>query len=337
MSKIKQKNSISILGAGNMGTALAHIIGSNGYKVKIWNYDGDVEPLDQINNFHENKKYLSGINLSLTVVAEKSLETCVSNTKIIFFVVPSNFVTEIIKRSAKFLSPKTICVDISKGLDNNSLDLITTVLKNNIPAHSRSLITSISGPAIAVDMVKGGFTAMNISSKNIEAIKLVKKVLCNDNLRLKETSDFIGTEVAGSFKNIYAIAIGMADHYEWPMNTKAAIIVLAIQEMSLIIKKMGGNEKTAVDLAGLGDLVGTALSSHSRNRRFGQCFPKHNNADLAAKEVGQVVEGINACKMTMLLAKKYKIKMPLAETVYQIIWKNIDSEKSLKKLLKQSF
>jgi glycerol-3-phosphate dehydrogenase (NAD(P)+) len=186
-------------------------------------------------------------------------------------------------------------------------------------------------------MAQGGFTAMNISSKKSEAIKSVKKVLCNDNLRLKEISDFIGTETAGSFKNIYAIAIGIADHYEWPMNTKAAIIVLAVHEMATIIKKMGGQEKTASDLAGLGDLIGTALSDSSRNRRFGQCFPKYLDKEVAAKEVGQVVEGVNACKIVLALTKKFKIKMPLAETVYQIVWKNAVPDKALKKLLKQSF
>lgn len=333
----KQNISITILGAGNMGTALAHIVGSNGYKVKIWNYEGDTEPLDQINDLHENKKYLAGVSLSNNIIVEKNLENAVHNAKIIFFVIPSGFITDIIKRTAKFISPKTICVDVSKGLDKKTLELTTTVFKKFLPSNSQSFITAISGPAIAVDMVKGGFTAMNISSKNNEAIKLVKKVLCNDNLRLKETPDLIGTEIAGSFKNIYAMAIGMADHYEWPMNTKAAIIVLAIQEMAAIIKKMGGHEKTATDLAGLGDLICTALSNQSRNRRFGQCFPKHLNKELAAKEVGQVVEGIEACKITLALAKKYKTKMPLAQTTYQIVWKNANPESSLKKLLKQSF
>lgn len=333
----KQKISITILGAGNMGTAIAQIIGSNGYQVKIWNYEGDVEPLTQITNLHENKKYLPGVILSQNVIAVNELENAVKNTKILFFVVPSNCMTEILKRVVKYISPKTICIDISKGLDEKSLKITTDIFKQYIPAHSRSFITSISGPSIAVDMVKGEFTAMNISSKNKIAVNLVKKVFCNDNLRLEETTDLIGTEIAGSFKNIYAIAIGIADYFEWPMNTKAAIVVLAVKEMSLIIKKMGGNEKTAIGLAGLGDLVATALSSHSRNRRFGQCLPKHPNKEDAAKEVGQVVEGINASKLTIALAKKYKVKMPLAETIYQIIWKNTDPETTIKNLLKKSF
>jgi len=333
----KQKISVTVLGAGNMGTALAQVIGSNGYNIKIWNYEGDSEPLDQINSLHENKKYLTGINLSHNVVAQKDLETAVRNTSVIFFVVPSSFMGDIIKRSSKFISPKTICVDVSKGLDEKTLEITTEIFKKYLPVHSRSYITSISGPAIAVDMVKGGFTAMNISSKNKTAIETVKKVLCNDNLRLKETADLVGVEIAGSFKNIYAIAIGIADCFEWPMNTKAAIIVLALEEMSEIIKKMGGKEKTASDLAGLGDLVATALSSHSRNRKFGQCFPKHPNKESAAKEVGQVVEGINACKITLALAKKYKVKMPLAQAVYQIVWKNANPEITIKKLLQKSF
>jgi glycerol-3-phosphate dehydrogenase (NAD(P)+) len=235
------------------------------------------------------------------------------------------------------MSPKTICVDVSKGVEEKTLNIMTSVIQKNIPSHSRPLVSTISGPAIAFDMANGDFTAMNISSKNSETIKFVKKVLCNDNLRLKETTDIIGTEIAGSFKNIYAIAIGIADYYHWPMNTKAAIIVLAIKEMRTIIKKMGGREEIVNDLAGLGDLIDTAFSVQSRNRRFGQCLPKHPNKESATKEIGQIVEGVSACKITLALAKKYKIKMPLAQAVYQIVWKNANPEITLKNILKQSF
>lgn len=328
------KIQVTVLGAGNMGTAIADIIGNNGYKVKLWNYEGDLEPLEQITAHRENKKYLAGIKLSHNIYPEKDLATAVKNSQIIFFVLPSNFISDLTKRVAPFISKKTVCVDTSKGFDETTLSLIPHVMQKNLPAHSRQLIVSISGPAIAVDMVKGAFTAMNIAGKNPMAIKLTKKVLVNDNLRLKETKDLIGAEVAGSLKNVYAIAIGISDCYGWPMNTKAAILVSALKEISLLVKKMGGKEETVFDLAGLGDLVATALSAHSRNRHFGECLPKHNDKDIAAKEVGQVVEGINTCKLAMALSKKYKVKMPLAEAIYKIVWKKEPANLTLKKFLK---
>ena len=331
---MSEKIQVTVLGAGNMGTAIANVVANNGFKVKIWNYEGDLEPLDQIINHHENKKYLPGIKLSHNIFPEKNLALAVKNSGIIFFVLPSNLINDLTKQVAPLIAKKTVCVDVSKGFDEKTLSLVPHMMKKNLPAHSRQLVVGVSGPAIAVDMSKGAFTAMNIAGLNPIAIKLTKKVLVNDNLRLKETKDLIGTEVAGSLKNVYAIAIGISDCYVWPMNTKAAILVCALKEISLLVKKMGGKEETVFDLAGLGDLVATALSTHSRNRYFGECLPKHNDKDIAAKEVGQVVEGINTCRLAMSLARKYKIKMPLAEAVYKIVWKKAPANLTLKKFLK---
>ncbi len=330
----KKNITVAILGAGNMGTALGQIIATNGYQIKLWNYAGDPEPLDQIIAHHENKKYLPGIKLSHNLKAEKDLEKAVRDSKIIFFVLPSNCIGGIIKCSAPFMSPGTVCVDVSKGLDTKTLDIITDVMKKMLPAHSRAQITTISGPAIAVEMVKGGFTAMNIASRSKNAVQLVKKILCNDNLRLKETQDIIGVELGGSFKNIYAIAIGICDFYKWPMNTKAAILVSGMKETSTLLQKIGGKEETVFDLAGLGDLIGTALSVHSRNRRFGEYLPESHNKDITLKKVGQVVEGVEACTTALALAKKHKVKMPLASAINKIINKGIPADITLKKFLK---
>lgn len=331
---MSKKIQVTVLGAGNMGTAIADVIGNNGFVVKLWNYEGDLEPLEQIAAHHENKKYLAGVKLSHNIIPEKDLALAVKNSSIIFFVLPSGFIGDLTKRVAPFISKKTVCVDTSKGFDEKTLAIVPVLMKKYLPMHSRKLVVSISGPAIAVDMAKGAFTAMNVAGEKQEAVNLTKKVLMNQNLRLKQNNDLIGTEVAGSLKNVYAIAIGISDCYGWPMNTKAAILVCALKEISGLIKKMGGKEETVFDLAGLGDLVATAMSTHSRNRRFGECLPKHTSKDSAAKEVGQVVEGIKTCQLALALAKKYKIKMPLAEAIYNIVWKNAPADITLKKYLK---
>ncbi len=324
---------VTVLGAGNMGTALANIIANNGFVVKLWNYEGDLEPLEQIKKTRENKKYLPGIKLSNNIEIEKNLSAAVNDSSVIFFAVPSAFVGNLTKKVSTQLTKKTVCVNVSKGLDEKNLLTISEVMSRNLPAHSQKNITVISGPAVATDMAKNYFTAMNIAGEKL-AIKLTKKVLENDNLRLIKNEDTIGTEIAGSLKNVYTIAIGLCDCYGYPMNTKAALFVSAIKEMSLLIKKMGGHKNTAFDLAGLGDLVGTAMSEKSRNRRFGVCLPKYLNKDKATKAVGQTVEGVETSKTMLALAKKYKVKMPLAKTIYDIIWMKNDPDLALKKFLK---
>jgi len=331
-----QKNNlrVTVLGAGNMGTAIANVVAKNGYQVKLWNFEGDIEPLDQIANSGENKKYLPGIKLSKNILPEKNLQAALNNTKVVFFVLPSSVIGSIVKRVSPYLMPQTICVDVSKGLEEDTLTIVPQMIESILPPKLKASIISISGPSIALDMVKGGFTAMNIAGKNKKSINIIKQVMCNENFRLIETDDMIGLEIAGSLKNVYAIAMGICDCLKYSMNTKAAILVMALKEIAELINKMGGKKETAYTLTGMGDLIGTALSVHSRNRRFGEYLPKCQNKNEAAKLVGQVVEGVNASKITLRLAKKYQIKMPLAQTIYDIVWKAKPAEVTFKKYLK---
>ena len=175
---------------------------------------------------------------------------------------------------------------------------------------------------------------MNVASPDARAIRMVKKVMENKNLNLIPTTDIVGVEAAGSFKNVYAIAVGMCDGLCMSTNTKAILFVTALQEMSLLIKKMGGRAETVYGLAGLGDLIGTGMAHSSRNRRFGEFLAKGLSLEKATAEVGQVVEGVVAVKVLNSLAKKYKLKTPFANMVYKIICGKISSKTGLEKFLK---
>lgn len=325
---------VAVLGAGNMGTSIAQVIAKNGYEVNLWNHEGDPEPLEQILKTRENSKYLPGIKLSEKIKPILDLSTAVKQSDLVFFVVPSCFVADLIKKVSPFLSKKAVCVDASKGIDEKSLGLIPDVIKANLPRSLQAKVATISGPAIAIDMVKGGFTAMNIASKNPVSIRVVKKVMENEYLRLVATTDMIGVEVTGSFKNVYAIAMGLCDGLNMPMNTKAALLVVALKEISVLVKKMGGKSETVYDLAGLGDLAGTGLCATSRNRRFGEFLSQGLNIDTAIKKVGQVVEGVKASEALCALNKKYKIKSPFAVMVYNVVHGKIDPQQGISNFLK---
>jgi len=329
-----KKISVAVLGAGNMGTALAQVVGKNGYSVNLWNHEADQEPLKQIAEFGENKKYLIGIKLSKNIKPMEDLSGALGGINVVIFCVPSNFMAALIERAVKFLPCGTVCVDASKGLDEKSLFLVPDIIAKKIPACLHKSVLSISGPAIARDMAEGKFTAMNVAGKDVKAIKLVQQIFENDHLRLVPTGDVIGVELAGSFKNVYAIAMGICDGLEMPMNTKAALLVVALKEIGMLIKKMGGQAETVYGLAGLGDLVATGLCAISRNRRFGEFLAQGLSREEAGKKVGQIVEGANATKVLMALAKKYKLKMPFANFVYNTVWNKTDIKQGMKALLK---
>ncbi|MDO8509840.1 MAG: NAD(P)H-dependent glycerol-3-phosphate dehydrogenase [bacterium] len=326
------KYNLTILGAGNMGTAMAYVTAKNGHNITIWNYEGDPEPLQQINEFHENKKYLCGTILPNNIVAEPDLILAVKKAQVVFFILPSNFIEAIAERIALHLPKGCILVDASKGLDEKTLRTIPDVIKSHLPKHLKNNVIGISGPAIAIDMIKDGLTMMNVAGKNPKAVQLVKKVMDSKNIRLIATDDIVGVEIAGSFKNVYAIALGICDGIGYPMNTKAALLVTALKEIGQLSKKMGGKIETVYDLAGLGDLIGTSLSTASRNRRFGECLASGADCESALKQTKQIVEGIQACKIMLTLGKKHQLKMLFAQMVYNAVWKG-NAKKELEKYL----
>ena len=307
---------VAVLGAGNMGTTIAQVIALNGYRVNLWNHGRDLEPLLKIKEQKENINYLPGIKLSKNINPEFDMARAVSKATLIFMAVPSTFIKLVAKQAAPYLSGREICVDVSKGMDEKSVHLITDILKSILP---KNKVATISGPAVAKQMVEGNFTVMNVASSNKQAIGMIKKVMENKNLKLVATSDILGVEVAGSFKNVYAIAMGICDGLSLSTNTKAVLFVSALQEMALVVAKMGGRLETVYGLAGLGDLLGTGLAEKSRNRRLGEFLAQGLSLDNALVKISQVVEGVPATNVLYGLSKKFKVKTPLANMVYKVV------------------
>lgn len=323
---------VAILGAGQMGTALAKVIAGNGHNVKIWNIETDPKPLAQIKKYNENKKYLPGIKLPANIQTEPDLKKAVAGASILVIAVPSQFSIAVIKRATLFIANKTICLDASKGLAEN-LEIIPRIIKKILPASSRAYVGSLSGPAVAADLARGSFAAMDIAAENVLTIKKARQILENDNLKLIASHDLTGVELAGCFKNVYAIALGIAKELKFPLNTISAITVGAIKEMAALIKAAGGKSETALGLCGVGDLIGTGFSKKSRNRRFGACLANGLCTEEAVRKIKQVVEGIPATIAINRLGQKYKIKLPLARLVAACIngkSPKIEMEKYLK-------
>ena len=330
MQKNKNKKIIAVLGAGNMGTVIAQVLAENGHKVNLWNWEGDIDPLKQIEKFQENKKYLPGIKLSSNIKACFKITEALNNADMIFFAVPSNVMKNIVSFVAKNIKDKAILVDVSKGLDPKTLSFVTSLIAKHVRPSLKGNVATISGPAVAKQIALHQYTVMNVASKKHSVVNKVMEVMNNNYLKLIPCDDIIGVEVGGSFKNVYTIAIGMCDGLGYGLNTKAALLTLAIKEMADLIQAMGGKRKTAYGLAGIGDLIGTSLCDDSRNRTFGEYLGKNIPKEQAIKKVKQVVEGIEATKCLIKLSKKYNIQTPFAKMIYQCL----ESKKNPSKIFK---
>jgi len=316
---IKQKQIVAVLGAGNMGTAIAQVLADNGNEVRIWNWEGDHIPLRQIEKNRENKKYLPGVKLSKNIIPKNKIEEALENAEVVFFVVPSGAMEYTISFAARSIKNNAILVDISKGIEPNSLRLIPHIIIKHVRPELKKNVVTVSGPAVAGQMVAKQFTAMNIASKNKKAIKKVIEVFANKYIRLIPTTDVVGVEIGGSFKNVYAIAVGMCDGMGYGLNTKAAILTKSLEEIANLIGAVGGRKHTAYELAGLGDLIGTSLCSDSRNRTLGEYMGQGMTAKKALKKIKQTTEGIDATKCLLRLAKKHKVEVPFAKMIGKCI------------------
>jgi len=310
---------VTVLGAGNMGTAIAKVLGDNGNEVYLWNYEGDPDPINQIADAGENKKYLPGVKLPETIHPTFDMAEAVSDSSVVFFIVPSCFIKRILDTALPFLSEDAVLVDVSKGLCSESLGIIPLLMKDAVTGKLKDNIVGMSGPAIAKQIAAGGFTAMDIASENAEALEKVCEVFVNEHMKCVKHSDVVGVELGGSFKNVYAILLGVCDGVGHDLNLKSALLTRALAEIVEVGVAMGAKKETFYSLAGLGDLIGTALSPDSRNRRFGEYIGSGMNKDEALEKVGQVVEGLDAVESFLKLAEKYNIDTPLARLVLELV------------------
>lgn len=331
-----QKNNkkiVAVLGAGNMGTAVAYVLADNGHEVRLWNWEQDHKPLHEIIKYRENKTYLPKVKLSNNIIPVFHIEEALKDASVVFFVVSSGAMEHTISFAARSIHHRAVVVDVSKGVEPNSLQLIPNVITKHLRPSLKGNVVAISGPAVAKQMVEKHYTAMNIAGKRRSAIAKVREVLENDYIKLIPTNDMIGVELGGSFKNVYAIAVGMCDGLGYGLNTKAAILTYALRELAELIKSAGGKKETAYSLAGLGDLIGTAFAEESRNRQLGEYLGKGLTPAMAQKKVKQTVEGIGATKCLLQLAEKYNVDTSFAKIIYACLNAKGDSRKIFREFI----
>ena len=308
---------ISILGSGGWGTALACILSKN-HDVVLWSLFE--EEINELKKTRENK-LLKGVKIPDNVEFSNNLEYSVKRSAILVFAVPSFAVRETAKSVSEFFTPqKQIAVCVAKGLEDSTFSTLGEVIKSELPKNSK--VCALSGPTHAEEVAREIPTTIVAACDDIEAAETVQSVMMNENFRIYTSDDMKGVELGGTIKNIIALCAGISDGCGYGDNSKAALMTRGIHEIAKLGVAMGGKRETFYGLSGIGDLIVTCTSMHSRNRRCGILIGKGLSAEEAMKEVNMVVEGVKCLKAVYNASKKYNVDMPIITEAYKVIYEN---------------
>ena len=297
-----------------------------GNEVTMWAHSD--EEYRQINE-NRKTKYLPNAIIPETIKCTKSLEEAIKNSELIFHVTPSKYTRETMKKYKQYITDQPVII-CSKGFEASTLYTLSEVATDEMP---NAKIGVFSGPSHAEEVSVGIPTAIVIASKYIDVLYNVQDALMDENLRIYTSTDVKGVELGGALKNIMAFCAGIAVELKLGDNTFAALITRGLTEISRLGVAMGGNHNTFYGLSGLGDLIVTCLSEHSRNRRAGKCIGRGLTVDETRKEIGMVVESFDNIEVTYKLSKKYNIEMPIVNTVYDILYNGLEPAKAVKLLM----
>lgn len=305
---------IFIIGAGSWGTAMAVHLADMGREVTVWNkFEAELELLRRDG---ENKKYLPGVKLSDKISFTSDMAEA-SAAELIIFALPSPLTREVSRELSQYVSDGTILVNLSKGLESESLKRLSEVISEEIP---NTRVVVMSGPSHAEEVARGLPTTNVVASRDAQAAELVQSLIMNENFRLYTSTDVVGVELGGALKNVIALCAGISDGLGYGDNTKAALMTRGLEEIKRLGVLMGASAETFLGLSGMGDLIVTCTSMHSRNRRAGILIGKGKSTEEAMSEVGMVVEGINTAGAAYALSEKYKTSMPIVSEANKILF-----------------
>ena len=317
---------IAIIGSGSWGVALAIHSAKMGHKVKLWSFMEDEKEL--INTEHKCK-FLPNVTIPESVICTTDIKEAVEGSDMILHVTPSKFTRDTVKKYKEYVNEQPIIL-CSKGFEADTLYTLNEVVKEELP---NAKIGVFTGPSHAEEVSVGIPTAIVIASDTLEVQYLVQDTFMNENMRIYTSSDVKGAELGGALKNIIAFCAGIVAELDMGDNTFAALLTRGLTEISRFGVAMGGNQNTFYGLSGLGDLIVTCLSEHSRNRRAGRCIGRGLSIEETRKEVGMTIESIDNIEVAYKLAKKYNIEMPIVNTVYNVLYNGLKPKEAVIQLM----
>ena len=316
----------TVLGMGGFGLALAVMLDNNGHSVNVWSaFESEIE---DIKRDGENKKKLPGVKIKDSITLTSDIST-VSDSDVVIFGVPTGFVRSVAKQAAPFITENTVILNTSKGLEDKTFKRMSEVLHEELP---NSPIVILTGPSHAEEVGIGMPTTVVVASDNSKYSDYIQSIMSNIALRIYINDDVVGSELGGSLKNIIALCAGICDGMGFGDNTKAALMTRGITEIARLGVKMGGKRDTFAGLSGIGDLIVTCTSMHSRNRRAGILIGQGVSPDEAVKQIG-TVEGYTCTKVAYELSRSDGVVMPITEQCYNVLFNGLDPKTALRNLM----
>lgn len=325
---------IAIIGTGSWGTALSIVLADNGHRVKMWGRrTGQVE---EINLNHKNDRYLPGIQLPVGITATTSMEEAIVDAELIVLVVPTKAMREVLRELNEKLDRPVMLVHASKGIEVDSLERISEIIADEIDETKRKNIAVLSGPSHAEEVCLRQPTTVTVSSTDTESGEVIQDLFINRRFRVYTNPDMIGVELGGALKNIIALGAGLSDGIGFGDNAKAALMTRGLAEIARLGTKMGANPLTFSGLAGMGDLIVTCTSTHSRNWRAGNMIGQGKSLDEVLETMGMVVEGVKTTEAAYRLAKREEVEMPITHMLYKVLFEKQNSREAVESLMTRS-
>ncbi|GGL47044.1 NAD(P)H-dependent glycerol-3-phosphate dehydrogenase [Sporolactobacillus putidus] len=322
---------IAVIGAGSWGTALSMVLADNGYSVRLWSHRR--EQADEINERHINGKYLPGIMLPKNVAGTHDLEAALDGANAVLLVVPAKAMREVLGRVREHLAGPMLFIHGVKGIEPGTFKRMSEVIEEEIPKKFRKAVVVLSGPSHAEEVSLRHPTTVAVASVNTAAAKKAQDLFFNHYFRVYTNEDIVGVEIGGALKNIIALGAGISDGLGYGDNAKAALITRGLAEISRLGTKLGARPLTFIGLTGMGDLIVTCTSVHSRNWRAGNLLGKGRKLSEVLSEMGMVVEGVRTAEAAYALSKREKVEMPITEAIYQVLFENKNPKEAVDELM----
>lgn len=333
MSSKSQK--VAVLGAGSWGMALSKVLAENGHDVVVWTRPEEIELVREINEEHTNKRYFKDIVFPEAITATTDLQAAIADREIVLIVIPTVGIRSVAKQLNGLITEPKIIVHASKGLELKTHERISTILAEEIDESNRQAIVALSGPSHAEEVVVRDLTSVTSASENEEIAEIVQYLFMNDYFRVYRNTDIIGVEIGAALKNIIAVGAGSLKGLGYGDNATAALVTRGLAEITRLGVAMGAEVETFMGLSGVGDLIVTSTSSHSRNWRAGKLMGEGHSIAAIEEEIGMVIEGLSTVIAAKELAEERNIDMPITNAIYQVAYEDAEVEKTVLSLMRR--
>ena len=324
---------VGIIGSGSWGMTLAILLQSKGHETTVWFYDA--EEMRQAQDTHKLPDYLPGIDLPTNLTFTSNMQVAAMEKDMVVVAIPSHTVRTAIASLDSILEPETIMVNVAKGIENDSLKTMSQVLADILPAHDPNRITSLYGPTHAEEVVRGMPSTIVSAGPDQTVTRIVQEAFRTETFRVYTNEDLLGVELGGSLKNVIAIAAGILAGMGFGDNTLAALLTRGAFEITRLGVHLGAREQTFAGLSGMGDLIVTCLSTHSRNRHVGFELGKGRALEAILADMKMVAEGINTARSVHQLYQKTGVDMPISEQIYHVLFKDKPARNAVADLMER--